>query len=84
MAIFNGTDGNDQGFGVFTGTGENGVMVNMLAGYARDTYGDFDTLIGIESVQGTNQIDVFTSGFNFTSFRGFGGVKLSLAVRQLV
>ncbi|MBV1863590.1 MAG: hypothetical protein KUG74_04055 [Rhodobacteraceae bacterium] len=65
--------GDDDSVNYFNEGGENGVMVNMLAGYARDTFGDFDTLIGIESVQGTNQIDVFTSGMNFTSFRGFGG-----------
>ena len=51
--------------------GSNGVNVNLAAGTATDSYGDTDTLSGIENVWGTLQDDVIAgnSGSNDASRR---------------
>jgi Ca2+-binding RTX toxin-like protein len=53
-----------------------GVVVNLATGVAIDTYGDTDTLIGIEAVRGTHLADSVIAINNadaFAAFRGYAG-----------
>ncbi len=58
-----------------------GVVVDLAAGLARDGFGDFDTLTGIEHAVGTNQAgaelpggsDVLLGDGAFNMFAGLGG-----------
>ena len=53
-----------------------GVVVNLATGVAIDTYGDTDTLIGIESVRGTHLADsviAINDANAFAVFRGYAG-----------
>jgi Ca2+-binding RTX toxin-like protein len=60
--------------------GAAGVNVNLATGVAIDGFGNTDTLSGIQSVRGTNQIDTLTGsgyvGFNQESFAGLGGADI--------
>ncbi|WP_371158137.1 hypothetical protein [Jannaschia sp. 2305UL9-9] len=53
----NGSDGADQ-VAYFLETGTGGVTVDLRAGTATDTFGNTDTLIDVEYVQGSNADDV--------------------------
>jgi Ca2+-binding RTX toxin-like protein len=52
-----------------------GVVVNLDTGTATDTYGNTDTLFGIEGIEGTSQGDVITGSLNvgFTRYVGLDG-----------
>ncbi|MBD1204408.1 MAG: hypothetical protein H9533_09750 [Rhodobacteraceae bacterium] len=51
-----------------------GVTVNLETGVARDGWGQRDTLIGIEDVQGTNAGDSLTGNSGNNWFQGMAGV----------
>ena len=53
--------------------GSNGVTVNLAAGTATDSYGDTDTLSGIENVWGTLQDDVIAGDSGDNNLRGDDG-----------
>ena len=59
--------------------GTAGVTVDLGAGTAIDGFGDTDTLIGIENLYGTNQVDVLTGGneaVEFERLSGYGGADI--------
>jgi Ca2+-binding RTX toxin-like protein len=49
------------------------VTVNLLTGFATDTFGDTDTIIGVEEAGGTTGNDTFTGGDGYNGFRGYAG-----------
>ena len=53
--------------------GMSGITVDLGAGTATDAFGDQDTLISIEEVQGTNANDTLTAGDDFATLRGEAG-----------
>ncbi|WP_211246200.1 Ig-like domain-containing protein [Cereibacter changlensis] len=55
------------------GGGIGGVVVDLGAGTATDSFGDTDTLIDISSVRGTAQADTLTGSDGYNSFTGHGG-----------
>ncbi len=55
------------------GGGDNGVTVDLGAGYAIDGFGRRDTLISIEGAQGTEQDDKLTGSSGYNDLRGGGG-----------
>jgi Ca2+-binding RTX toxin-like protein len=55
------------------GGGTGGVVVDLGAGTATDSFGDTDTLIDISSVRGTAQADTLTGSDGDNSFTGHGG-----------
>lgn len=89
--IINGGDGSGTDSVVYSNTSfdggtkaltNKGVTVNLKTGIAIDNWGDTDTLIGIEFVEGSSLDDVITGGNasngvgatdGFEGFRGLGG-----------
>jgi VCBS repeat-containing protein len=71
--------GQEAGLGgivVNLGTGawvDGGLGVNQAAGTAKDTYGDQDTLAGIERVRGTNERDLMRGSDGNDTLLGRGG-----------
>jgi Ca2+-binding RTX toxin-like protein len=54
-----------------------GVVVNMITGLARDTYGNTDTLLNIEAIRGTYLADTVTArnvANGFLVFSGYAGM----------
>lgn len=54
-------------------TGASGVFVDLAAGTATDTYGNAETLISIERVNGSNNDDTIIGNADNNTFRGFDG-----------
>lgn len=54
-------------------SGGNGVVVDLEAGTATDTYGDTDTLVNINVIRGTLMDDVFAGSEADEVFRGLAG-----------
>ena len=54
-------------------TGTLGVVVNLAAGTATDTYGNNETLSGIEDIAGSNNDDTLIGDDGDNFFRGFDG-----------
>ena len=52
---------------------QGGVVVDLAAGTATDTFGDTDTLINIEGVRGTELGDRLTGNDEYNDLRGEGG-----------
>ncbi|MET1414786.1 Ig-like domain-containing protein [Roseibium sp. HPY-6] len=53
---------------------EFGIVVNMVAGTATDTYGDTDTFTGIEEIRGSRFDDFITGDNNRNNIQGGDGV----------
>lgn len=66
----NVADLNDDGTETFNGSP---VVVNLAENHARDTYGDDDTLEGIENVRGTSGDDTITGDSSGNKLDGQGG-----------
>ncbi|MDF2231053.1 calcium-binding protein [Albimonas sp. CAU 1670] len=69
-------DGKGSGFnqvGYHWETGGNGIVVDLAAGTATDTYGDTDTLVNINVIRGSEWDDVIEGSDANEVFRGLRG-----------
>ena len=82
--IFIGLGGNDHFIGSDAGealdvayyaseTGPNGIVANLATGTIVDTYGDTDTVVGIDVVVGTIHDDVLTGNDKWSEFNPGAG-----------
>ncbi|MFC6448011.1 calcium-binding protein [Shinella zoogloeoides] len=72
--ILDGGAGDSDAVGYLEETGTRGAVVNLNTGKATDTFGNADTLRGIEEAEGSARGDTFTGKADgYSGFRGFGG-----------